>query len=182
MKLTRLLGAGNRGLPSAEKHPQLPPPRGFCTCVLLPGVSSPLSALQLQASGTAFSTAVLCHLGHLFRLDGDPEVTGQGCDWHAHSCVPGAGGHIVALGTFGDRSDLTELWRSDEGEEVSDSFSGIGNPEEGKIQGAKAVSSEAPGPDGQEQILSLHLESLWPWLLTRRYHGCLSNTHFLAIV
>lgn len=82
----------------------------------------------------------------------------------------------------GDRSDLTELGRSDEGEEVSDSFSGIGNPEEGQIQGAKTVGSGASGPGGQEQNLSLHLESLWPWLLTRGFHGCLSNTHFLAIV
>ena len=98
MKLTWLLGAGNRGLPSAEKHPQLPPPRGSCTFVPLPGVSSPLPALQLQAPSTAFSTAVLYHLRHLFRLDGDPEVTGQGCDWLAHSKV-GTLWLLVHLGT-----------------------------------------------------------------------------------
>lgn len=73
----------------------------------------------------------------------------------------------------GDRSDLTELGGSDEGEEVSDSFSGIGNPEEGQIQGAKTVGSGPLGPGGQEQNPSLlHLESLWPWLLTRGFHGC----------
>ena len=55
------------GLPPAEKHPQLPPPQGLlCLCPLCLG--SPLPCLQLQAPSTAFSTAVLYHLHHLFLV------------------------------------------------------------------------------------------------------------------
>ena len=88
----------------------------------------------------------------------------------------------------GDRSDLTELGRSDEGEEVSDSFSGIGNPEEGQIQGAKTVGSGASGPGGQEQNLSLHLESTtffsvdWLFLATGKKTQAKKRTHLCPTV
>lgn len=34
----------------------------------------------------------------------------------------------------------------------------------------------------REWGLFLHFESLWPWPFIRGYKGCLSNTHFLAMV